>query len=173
MSSRFIDEEDVEVRVGDGFEEKLGNVESAFNKNEPTLEKEGQENNDKKEIVNEEKNNHFRKRKSLQVQLQNNRVYKYRERKRKMDKQNSSFKMRKDTRQFYGMLSAEKEKRKKEEKDIFDRELAEFRQQKLKKEKQKKINEDETKKELRLDQEENQEQQSNLKPGLVAYSDSD
>lgn len=77
--------------------------------------------------VEEQKQHKYRKRKSLQEQLQNRRQYLYRERRRNMEKQNSSYKMRKDTRQFYGALAEEKLQKKRTEQQQYEQELEEFR----------------------------------------------
>jgi hypothetical protein len=81
-------------------------------------------------VTLEQKQHKYRKRKSLQEQLQNRRQYLYRERRRNMEKQNSSYKMRKDTRDFYGKLEDEKIKKKLTEEQVYEQELEEFRRRK-------------------------------------------
>lgn len=135
---RFIDDEETEVHVGSqlsGLEHKENSIKP--NDNVAKIDKIENENSNNQKSG---KYHRYRKRKSLQEQLQNNRLYKYRERKKKLEKQNSSFKIRKDTGEFYGKLNEEKKAKKMLEKEIFDRELQNFRRQKIKLEKQKSKN---------------------------------
>lgn len=173
--SRFVDDEEAEIQVGSG----LSGVEEKVKKDAPRGEKDADADEggaaatiateDSGEDDRKNSHHHYRKRKSLQEQLLNNRMYKYRERRKKLEKQNSSFKMRKDTREFYGKLSAEKQAKKQAERETYERELALFRREKEKQQR------------LRARQSEIQEPpQESKKPDkkespvrVVAYSDSD
>lgn len=137
-------------------------------------------NGDSAEIVKKQfhNRNHYRKRKSLQEQLINNRNYKYRERKKKMDKQNSSFKMKKETREFYGRLDQERKAKKLQEKETFDKEIEEFRRQRQQQQKkQQKQQQQQQSKQVEQERVDNHHNSSNSnkqdKLKLVEYSDSE
>lgn len=126
----------------------------------------------------------FRKRKSLQQQLLNNRQYKYREYKKKMEKQNSSFKMKEDTRTYYGTLEAERKAKKLVEQLTYERELLLFRQKKeeLQSKENRKMekegaedeeNDDYADSEFEKEPDASTRPLPAAKPSLVAYSDSD
>lgn len=124
--SRFIDDKEAEIQVGgglSGLDEPRTEEDSG-----PTLGSSEKQSAGEDDGTSDEQR--FRKRKSLQYQLLNNRQYKYRERKKKMEKQNSSFKMRKDTRTFYGKLATEKRNQKEQEKLQYEEEMALFRRKK-------------------------------------------
>ena len=89
----------------------------------------GDEKTNDKESSETQSENH-RRRKGLQEQLLNHRQYLYRERRKKMEKQNSSYRIRKDTREFYGKLASKKEASNKAAKETFKRELELFRERK-------------------------------------------
>lgn len=124
----------------------------------------------------------FRKRRSLQQQLLNNRQYKYREYKRKMEKQNSSFKMKEDTSEFYGALEAKRKAKKLREQLTYERELELFRQERVQLLNKESKNSTEEKEEDIHDKDDSESEKelatnSKLVPltkqALVQYSDSD
>ncbi|GAV27840.1 hypothetical protein PMKS-001308 [Pichia membranifaciens] len=177
--SRFVDDEQAEIQVGSGLSGVEESVKKGATENESVPAAVGAAAGAPEEGYEDAKKDagahHYRKRKSLQEQLLNNRMYKYRERRKKLEKQNSSFKMRKDTREFYGKLSTEKQAKKQAEREAYERELALFRRLK---EKQKVKGGDEG--------EDHEDQARDAEPaaepsaepeapsaGLVAYSDSD
>lgn len=165
--SRFIDEDEAEI-VSHDLTEKIKEINKEnVSKKQGTDNTDNPDNNNKDDAKNNEKKNredNLRKRKSLQTQLANNRLYKYRERKRKMEKQNSSYKIRKDSREFYTQLKSEKESKKAAEKAQYEDELSKFRAQQLEL-----LKEDAEEEEVDT---EPISQEVNTK-SLVSYSDSD
>ena len=181
--SRFVDDEQAEIQVGSGLSGMEGSVKKGATENESTPAAVGAASGTPEEGYEDVKKDvgahHYRKRKSLQEQLLNNRMYKYRERRKKLEKQNSSFKMRKDTREFYGKLSTEKQAKKQAEREAYERELTLFRRMK---EKQKQVEDGDEDEEDEEDEDQAKDAEPAAEPsaepetpsaGLVAYSDSD
>lgn len=117
--SRFVDEDEADVQTARDFAGVIGERDAV------ELAKELAEDD-------AEANEHEveKKRRSLHQQLAAYRYNRYKEHKKKMETQNSSYKMRKDTRQFYGKLEAEKAAKKQQETQEFASELERFRRAK-------------------------------------------
>lgn len=162
--SRFVDDQEAEIQTASGLSgaEKLQENEVGTGPVQKDQDIETKDGNNK---------HRYRKRKSLQEQLLNNRRYKYRERRKKLEKQNSSYKMRKDTREFYGQLDAEREAKKNKEKATFNSELEQFRREKKRRELQKQQNPVVEEKEQ--DSPTNYNNDTNNDNKLVAYSESE